>query len=119
MLSPRSRQHDSRGDDRRQMTRARTEAEALFRPKRLASPATETAVRKPRVLATMASPAPGRSKERTAPASSPKQQATIDIPPSQIPRIRVWVEYGMTVPQVAEVCGVAIDEVERVLRRET
>jgi transposase len=32
-------------------------------------------------------------------------------------RIRTWVNYGMTVPQVAEIYGVAIGVIERILRR--
>jgi hypothetical protein len=120
LLDSRSeQQHHFRGDDHQQITRAREAAEALFRPKRLepsvleAPPAAASAARKPRVL-TIASPAP--VVEREAPVSA-KQQMTPEIPRSQFDRVRTWVKYGMTAPQVAEVYGVAVGEIERILRK--
>jgi hypothetical protein len=115
-------QHHFRGDDRQQITRARETAEALFRPKRKliepsvpeTPPSADSSARKPRVL-TIASPAPVHA-EREAPVS-PKQQMTPEIPRSQFDRVRTWVKYGMTAPQVAEVYGVAVSEVERILRK--
>jgi hypothetical protein len=47
---------------------------------------------------------------------SPKPQVTPKIPKSQFARIRAWRRYGMTIRQVAEVYGVAVDEIERILR---
>ncbi|HEY6394037.1 MAG TPA: hypothetical protein VIX12_01395 [Candidatus Binataceae bacterium] len=44
-------------------------------------------------------------------------QTTREIPRSQFARIRAWVEYGMTVAQVADVYGVAVGKIERILRR--
>ena len=124
LLSSRSQQQpDSRSDDRQQITRAREEAEALFRPKQrvvapsvAAAPPVDAAVRTPRVLSTAAPPVPAAHREPAAPASV-SQRVTREIPPSQFARIRAWVTYGMTVPQVAEVCGVGVDEIERVLRK--
>jgi hypothetical protein len=115
-------QHHFRGDDRQQISRAREAAEALFRPKRQPSepsmsetpPSADSSARKPRVL-TSALPAPVQA-EREAPVSA-KQQTTPEIPRSQFDRVRTWVKYGMTAPQVAEVYGVAVDEVERILRK--
>jgi len=115
-------QHHHRGDDRQQITRAREAAEALFRPKRQPieasvpepPPAVVSSARKPRVLA-IASPTPVHV-EREAPVSA-KQQMAPEIPRSQFARVRTWVKYGMTAPQVAEVYGVAVDEVERILRK--
>ena len=115
-------QHHFGGDDRQQITRAREAAEALFRPKRQliesSVPETQSAAassaRKLRVLA-IASPAP-LHVEREAPVSA-KQQMAPEIPRSQFDRVRTWVKYGMTAPQVAEVYGVAIDEVARILRK--
>ena len=124
MLDSRSeQQHHFRGGDRQQITRAREAAEALFRPKRQlieplvpeTPPAAASSARKPRVL-TIASPAPVHHEERAAPVSA-KQQMTPEIPRSQFDRIRTWVKYGMTAPQVAEVYGVAVGEVERILRK--
>ena len=123
MLDSRSeQQHHFRGDDRQQITRAREAAEALFRPKRQliepsapeTPPAAVSLPRKPRVL-TIASPAPVHG-EREAPASA-KQQMTPEIPRSQFDRVRTWVKYGMTARQAAEVYGVAVDEVERIIRK--
>jgi hypothetical protein len=39
------------------------------------------------------------------------------IPESHFPRIRAWVRYGMTLPQVADVYGADIAEIERILRK--
>jgi hypothetical protein len=63
----------------------------------------------------MLSPAPVRSKEIAAPVN-PEPRTAREIPRSQHARIRTWVDYGMTVPQVAEVYGVAVGVIERVLR---
>ena len=59
--------------------------------------------------------APNRLAEVKAPVS-PEPQTPREIPRSQFPRIRSWVEYGMTAAQVAEVYGAAVDEIERILR---
>ena len=122
MLDIRSeQQHHFRGDDRQQITRAREAAEALFRPKRQliepsvpeTPPSAASSARKPRVL-TIAPPAPVHT-EREAPIR-PKQMSPV-IPRSQFARVRTWVEYGMTASQVAEVYGVSVGEVERILRK--
>ena len=123
MLDSRSeQQHHFRDDDRQQITRAREAAEALFRPKRQAiepsvpetPPSVDSSARKPRVL-TIAPPAPVHA-EGGAPVS-PKRQMMPEIPRSQFDRVRTWVKYGMTARQVAEVYGVAVDEVERIIRK--
>ncbi len=38
------------------------------------------------------------------------------IPKSQFARIHAWLQYGMTPEQVAEVYGIPVDEIERILR---
>ena len=123
MLDSRSQQqHHFGGDDRQQITRAREAAEALFRPKRQAiepsvpetPPSVDSSARKPRVL-TIAPPAPVHA-EGEAPVS-PKRQMTPKIPRSQFDRVRIWVKYGMTASQVAEVYGVPVGEIERILRK--
>ena len=123
MLDSRSQQqHHFGGDDRQQITRAREAAEALFQPKRQViepsvpetPPAADSSARKPRVL-TIVQPAPVHA-EREAPVSA-KQQMTPEVPRSQFDRVRTWVKYGMTARQVAEVYGVAVDEVERIIRK--
>ena len=123
MLDSRSQQqHHFGGGDRQLITRAREAAEALFRPKRQViepsvpetPPAADSSARKPRVL-TIAPPAPVHA-EREVPVS-PKRQMTPKIPRSQFDRVRTWVKYGMTARQVAEVDGVAVEEVERIIRK--
>jgi hypothetical protein len=46
----------------------------------------------------------------------PEQQTPRAIPRSRFARIRALVKYGMTVAQVAEVYGVAVGAIERILR---
>jgi hypothetical protein len=72
-------------------------------------------VRKPRVLG-ISSPAPVRLDEVKAPVA-PEPEMTSEIPRSKFARIRSLVKYGMTVSQVAKVYGVAVDDIERILRR--
>jgi hypothetical protein len=39
------------------------------------------------------------------------------IPASDFARIRTLVKYGMTIPQVAQIYGVAIGEIEHILQK--
>jgi hypothetical protein len=48
---------------------------------------------------------------------APESQTMREIPRSKFARIRGLVKYGMTVSQVAKVYGVAVDKIERILRR--
>ena len=119
----RQQQPHPRGDDGERVTRARQAAEALFAPKRqVAEPSVSDSLssadqpaRKPRVLG-ISSPAPVRLEEVKAPVA-PESQTTREIPRSKFARIHGLVKYGMTVSQVAEVDGVAVDKIERILRR--
>ena len=122
MLS-RVQQPHARGDDRERITRARQAAEALFTPKpqiteELASEAPPAArsVRKPRVLG-ISPPAPA-PHETVEPRVGPDPQINRAIPQSQFARIRALAEYGMTVSQVAEVYGVTVTAIERILRQD-
>jgi hypothetical protein len=85
LLNHRQQKHHLRGDDREPIASERQAAGALF-------------TRKPRVLP-MLSPAPVGSKEIAAPVN-PEPRTAREIPRSQHARIRTWVDYGMTVPQV-------------------
>ena len=49
------------------------------------------------------------------PVCSPDPQSKPAIPQSHFPRIRVWLNYGMTITDVAAVYGAEIGEVERIL----
>jgi hypothetical protein len=121
LLNHRQQHHHPRGDDRERITSARRAAEALFTPKRQPvepspsdpAPSVEQPARKPRVLSIL-SPAPVRNEEVAAPVD-PEPRTTRQIPRSHHARIRTWVEYGMTVPQVAEVYGVNVGVIERIL----
>jgi hypothetical protein len=44
------------------------------------------------------------------------RRATGTIPASQFGRIRALTSYGMTQAQVAELYGVSVDEIERIVR---
>ena len=123
LLNHRQQQHHPRGDDRERITSARLAAEALFTPKRRAVdpsasasvPSAEQPARKPRVLPIL-SPAPVRDEEVPAPVD-PEPRTTRDVPRSHHARIRTWVKYGLTISQVAEVYGVAVGVIERILRQ--
>ena len=103
-----------RPDDRERLSKA---AEALFTPKQSTergSGAADKSVRKPRVL-----PSPPNGKvdqEEIKPTITPKPVRSVKIARSQFARIRILVRYGMTVRQVAEVYGVDLGEIERILR---
>lgn len=110
-------QPDVRGDDRQRLARA---AEALFTPKqRVTDQSTKESatagepVRKPRVLSNLKSSV-HQEELKTPPDAKPETAATIDR--SQFARIRTLVRYGMTARQVAELYGVAVREIERILR---
>jgi hypothetical protein len=114
--------HHLRGDDREQIASARLGAEALFTPKPRPAepsvsgslPSAERAARKPRVLSIL-SPAPVRNEGVAAPVNR-EPRTTRHIPLSHHARIRTWVKYGLTISQVAEVYGVAVGVIERILR---
>jgi hypothetical protein len=62
---------------------------------------------------------------KVEPAAEPKQirrKAVIrrearEIPVSQFGRVRALTSYGMTRVQVAELYGVTVDEIEKIIRR--
>jgi hypothetical protein len=121
LLNHRQQQQHPRGDDRERITSARQAAEALFTPKPQPvepsfsdpAPSAERPARKPRVLSIL-SPAPVRNEEVAAPAN-PEPRTRRQIPRSHHARIRTWVNYGLTIPQVARVYGVAVGVIERIL----
>lgn len=96
-------------EERERREQARRAAEALFAPKPPASePPADPLVRPARVLpAAQATEQPGTITPETAKPGA--------IPADTLKRIRAWKRYGMTVPQIAEVCGVDIAEIERLL----
>jgi hypothetical protein len=62
---------------------------------------------------------------KVEPAAEPKQirraaaigRETRHIPASQFGRVRTLTRYGMTRAQVAELYGVIVDEIEKIIRR--
>jgi hypothetical protein len=120
LLSSRQRQPHPRNEDRERITRAREAAEELFtskpstNPPSVREPAAER--HKPRVLQ-IVSPAPGDRNEAPEAPPLPSEPSAREIPPAEFARIRAWVKYGMTAVQVAQVYGVAIIDIERILRQ--
>jgi hypothetical protein len=84
-------------------------------PPSVAEP-TGAAIRKPRVLQII-SPAPAERNDapETPPVASGPPAG--EIPRSEFARIRNWVKYGMTVPQVAQLFGADVGEIRRILRK--
>jgi hypothetical protein len=110
-------------NDRERIARARQAAEALFAPK---PPVAEKSApdrerlndqsdRQPHKPESI-SPAPIRREAVNAPLN-PEPSMMREIPVAHFARIRTWVRYGMTACQVAEVYGVAVGEIERILKR--
>jgi hypothetical protein len=122
LLNHRQQQHHLRGDDRERTASARRVAEALFTPKPQPAepsvsdgvPSAEHPARKPRVLPIL-SQAPVHNEEVAAPVD-PEPRTARQIPRSHHARIRTWVQYGLTIPQVARVYGVAVGVIGRILR---
>jgi hypothetical protein len=69
-----------------------------------------------RSLRMVRAPAPSRHDQAEAPDNSEERLMT-EMPRSQLARIRVWAEYGMTAAQVAAAYGVAVGTIERILRQ--
>ena len=113
-------QHQFRGDEREQMVRARSAAEALFTPKPeiTEQPVSETSraprPRQPRVLPIL--PAPIRHEAVEAPAAA-ERAAALEIPVKKRSRVRILVKYGMSVSQVADLYRVPVATIERILRK--
>jgi hypothetical protein len=119
LLSSRQHQPQPRGDDRERISKARQAADALFTSPVCGSSdrdslPTDQSARKPRVLAI--APAASVHRDDVETPVIPEPQAMREIARSQFGRIRTLVKYGMTVAQVAEVYGAAVDEIERILR---
>jgi hypothetical protein len=116
---------------REKIDRARQAAEALFRPaprnadkeppaatEKGASATEPQQQRQPRVFS--APPRRPVSAQTENPPESvqrkmPSRRRTTAVPSSQIGRIRTLATYGMTHEQVAELYGVTVDEIDRVL----
>ena len=123
-------------DDRQRVNRARRNAEDLFKPRQqtiradaptsdpdAALSAEQQPRRQPRIFA-IAPQRPISTAKVEVPAE-PKpirrraaiKRETREIPASQHGRVRALTSYGMTREQVAELYGVTVDEIERVMSR--
>jgi len=120
LLCNRQRQPQPRGEDRERITRAREAAEALFTSKPSTNPPSvqqaAAEMRKPRVLQ-IVSPAPADRNDAPEPSPIPSEPPARKLPRAAFARIRAWVNYGMTAAEVAQVYGVAVTDIERILRK--
>jgi hypothetical protein len=119
--------------DRERINRTRQNAEDLFKPKQQPARAdvatsapndAPSAEHQPRRLFAI-QPVVPMNTANVEPAAEPKQirrtaaigRETREIPASQFGRVRTLTKYGMTRAQVADLYGVIVDEIERVIRR--
>lgn len=121
-------------NNREKISRARQAAEELFKspphivedePPQSASPAAPAAQRQqrrqPRIFTLP--PRLPTSPEVDQPANAPaSQEAAVKrpratVPPSQFERVRALATYGMTTQQVADLYGVRIEEIDRILKK--
>jgi hypothetical protein len=131
--------HDSQSmnahDDRAQVTKAREAAEALFRPNKIerteaptstsmaASPTEHPAPRVPRIIP-MPSTMPvteGIVARSTDPRPKSRREVIrrrAEVPASQHDRVRALAGYGMTVDEVAELYGVQVGVIERIVGKD-
>lgn len=124
MLTAAQQQRHQRAEDQ-QVIRAREAAEALFKPKPPASPPPaaeptppgEPAVRRPRILGISPPAVAERAATPIAPAKPAPRSTPQTIPAKHLSRIRTWLKYGMTLPQVADIYGVAIGDIELALQK--
>jgi hypothetical protein len=122
-------------NDRERNSRVRQNAEDLFKPRQqtvhadaptsapdAASSAEQQPRRQPRIFAI---PSPMSMREaKVEPETVQKQiqgrpairREIREIPTSQHGRVRALTSYGMTREQVAELYGVTVDEVERIMK---
>jgi hypothetical protein len=102
---------------------ARQAAEAIFKPKPPALKQTEAHLdspenpqgHQPRILG-ISVPGP-RPQEQVEPSGAAAGTTEKRIADAEAARVKTWIKYGMTIPQVAVVYGVALTEVQRVLRK--
>ena len=122
--------------DREKIDRARRNAEDLFKPRPQSAPADATATaensvpsaehqprRQPRIFRIPpVVPMSAAKGEAPAEPKSTRRRRTVKrntraIPASQFGRVRALASYGMTHAQVAELYGVGIEEIERIIRQ--
>jgi hypothetical protein len=120
-------------DDREQINKAREAAEALFAPKkqleRMEAPTStpssplqieQPALRAPRIIA-IPSTMPV-AEEIVGPSTDPKPKSRrelrmrrVKVPATQHDRVRTLARYGMTLGEVADLYGVSLNVIERIV----
>jgi len=122
-------------NDREKISRARQVAEDLFKPRQqtasadvptsgpdVASSAEHEPRRQPRIFAILPQRPISTAKVEVPAEPKPIQRRaairreTRGIPASQLGRVRALTNYGMTQEQVAELYGVTVDQIERIMR---
>jgi len=75
--------------------------------------------RKPRILSAVREQLPvlqATHRERTKPRPENKtRKQRKRVPVSRLARVRTWLKYGMTVDQAADMYGVSVSEIDRIL----
>jgi hypothetical protein len=122
-------------NNRDKINRARQAAEDLFKPAErttpaellhgasdAASPAGQQHRRQPRIFtipprAPVSAPDETPDRPKRIPRKAAPRRETVSVPPSQEGRVRALTSYGMTRAQVAELYGVTVEEIERIVRR--
>lgn len=118
-------------NDRERANRARQAAEALFAPKPRAVEAPASSTRPAadnRVsVAPRASAPPVVQDEPTvtrknratlaATRNNDEESAAREIPIAHVARIRTWLKYGMKIAEVAQIYGVEVEDIDRVLTK--
>ena len=119
-------------NNRDKVNRARQAAEQLFKPapvnteRELPPPSgnngslAEQQRRQPRIFTmpprvTVNTEPEGSAKPKAAPRPAVARRRAATVPPSQFGRVRALATYGMTVEQVADLYGVNVEEVARIL----
>ena len=121
-------------NDRERISRVRQVAEDLFKPRQqtvsadvktsapdVPSSAEHQPRRQPRIFAILPQrPISAAKVEAPAEPKPIRRRAAIrresrDIPAPQLGRVRALANYGMTQDQVAELYGVTVDEIERIM----
>jgi hypothetical protein len=121
-------------NSREKISRARQAAEDLFKPARPGADAEPTGPapngsaphepeprRQPRIFTAPPRLPPNPKVEPPVVAPPIRQraiakQSTRTVPPSQIGRVRTLATYGMTPMQVADLYGVTVAEIDRILK---
>ena len=135
-LLPTDWQTASTRNDRERINRTRQNAEDLFKPRQQptradlltsapndAPSAEHQPRRQPRIFTIR--PVAPMNTTKVEPAAAAKQirrKAVVrreirELPVSQFGRVRALTSYGMTRVQVAELYGVTVDEIEKIIRR--